>query len=90
MSFDYSSDCIYSCPISLQRRNDAPEEQQLALFRRSIRSVPGCGEQWAKFIRFLVGGVTVVLLVLATILTFSQEVNSDVVDEDKGEPISGK
>lgn len=51
------------------RRNDAPVEQRLSLFRRSIRSVPGSGEQWAKYIRFL-------------------EVNSDVVDEGKGEPIS--
>ncbi|KAI9464990.1 hypothetical protein BJY52DRAFT_1247790 [Lactarius psammicola] len=55
--------------IDSMRRNDAPVEQQLSLFRRSIRSVPGSGEHWAKYIRFL-------------------EVNSDVVDEGKGEPIS--
>ncbi|KAF8272792.1 RNA-binding protein Prp24 [Lactarius quietus] len=55
--------------VDSMRRNDAPVEQQLSLFRRSIRSVPGSGEQWAKYIRFL-------------------EVNSEVLDEDKGEPIS--
>ncbi|KAH9065212.1 hypothetical protein EDB87DRAFT_1594447 [Lactarius vividus] len=55
--------------VDSMRRNDAPAEQQLSLFQRSIRSVPGSGEQWAKYIRFL-------------------EMNSDVVDEGKGEPIS--
>lgn len=37
-----------------QRRNNAPLEQQLSLFQRSVRSVPGSGEQWARYIRFLV------------------------------------
>ncbi|KAF8463228.1 hypothetical protein DFH94DRAFT_786990 [Russula ochroleuca] len=39
--------------VDSMRRNDAPSEQQLSLFRRSVRSVPGSGEQWAKYIRFL-------------------------------------
>ncbi|KAH9035591.1 hypothetical protein EDB84DRAFT_1485100 [Lactarius hengduanensis] len=55
--------------VDSMRRNDAPAEQQLSLFQRSTRSVPGSGEQWTKYIRFL-------------------EMNSDVVDEGKGEPIS--
>ena len=45
---------VFANSIALQRRNDAPVEQQLSLFRRSIRSIPGSGEQWAKYIRFLV------------------------------------
>ncbi|KAH9985865.1 hypothetical protein BJV77DRAFT_1031067 [Russula vinacea] len=55
--------------VDSMRRNDAPSEQQLSLFQRSIRSVPGSGEQWAKYIRFL-------------------EVNTELVEEGKGEPIS--
>ncbi|KAI0278229.1 hypothetical protein BGY98DRAFT_1107507 [Russula aff. rugulosa BPL654] len=55
--------------VDSMRRNDAPLEQQLSLFRRSVRSVPGSGEQWVKYIHFL-------------------EVNSELVEEGKGEPIS--
>ncbi|KAH9999668.1 hypothetical protein BJV74DRAFT_823117 [Russula compacta] len=39
--------------VDSMRRNNAPLEQQLSLFQRSVRSVPGSGEQWAKYIRFL-------------------------------------
>ncbi|KAI0263961.1 hypothetical protein BC834DRAFT_283892 [Gloeopeniophorella convolvens] len=35
------------------RRNDAPVEQQLSLYQRAVRSVPGNGEIWAKYMRFL-------------------------------------
>ncbi|KAI0301111.1 hypothetical protein B0F90DRAFT_1810154 [Multifurca ochricompacta] len=39
--------------VDSMRRNNSPQEQQLSLFQRSIRSVPASGEQWAKYIRFL-------------------------------------
>ncbi|KAI0257869.1 hypothetical protein BC834DRAFT_926935 [Gloeopeniophorella convolvens] len=35
------------------RRNDAPLEQQLSLYQRAVRSVPGNGDIWAKYMRFL-------------------------------------
>ncbi|KAH9980057.1 hypothetical protein BGW80DRAFT_1454599 [Lactifluus volemus] len=55
--------------VDSMRRHDAPLEQQLSLFQRSVRSIPGSGEQWARYIRFL-------------------EVNNELVEEGKGEPIS--
>ncbi|KAF8195410.1 hypothetical protein BJ912DRAFT_956851 [Pholiota molesta] len=32
---------------------DVDEEQQLEVYRRAVRSVPGSGEAWARYIRFL-------------------------------------
>ncbi|KAG5726870.1 hypothetical protein E4T56_gene1120 [Termitomyces sp. T112] len=35
------------------RINDAGEEGEMDIFRRAIRSVPGCGEIWARYMRAL-------------------------------------
>ena len=36
-----------------QRNGDADREILLNLFRRATRSVPGSGEVWARYLRFL-------------------------------------
>lgn len=44
-------------PLSLpmnQRRAEADVPAQASLFQRVLRSVPGSGEVWARYIRFLV------------------------------------
>lgn len=38
----------------LQRLLDASLDERREVFRRAIRSVPGSGEVWARYIRFLV------------------------------------
>ncbi|KAG6903150.1 hypothetical protein C0995_004697 [Termitomyces sp. Mi166 len=42
--------------VDVLRINDAGEENELAVFRRAIRSVPGCGEIWARYMRALFNG----------------------------------
>ncbi|KAF9013425.1 hypothetical protein BDQ17DRAFT_1386973 [Cyathus striatus] len=39
--------------VSGQRMFDAGHEVELATYRRAVRSVPGSGEVWARYIRFL-------------------------------------
>lgn len=40
--------------INLKRINDADEDTELDALRRAVRSVPGSGEVWARFMRYLV------------------------------------
>jgi hypothetical protein len=46
--------CVDGCLILQQRISGAEEDVQLAVLKRAIRSVPGSGEVWARYIRFLV------------------------------------
>ncbi|GJE88539.1 RNA-binding protein Prp24 [Phanerochaete sordida] len=39
--------------IDTLRQHDADEQAQLAIFGRAKRSIPGCGELWARYIRFM-------------------------------------
>ncbi|KAK7690329.1 hypothetical protein QCA50_006986 [Cerrena zonata] len=39
--------------LDVLRQNDEDDEQLAKIFRRATRSVPGCGDFWARYLRFL-------------------------------------
>lgn len=43
------------CFYHPQRINDAGETTELETLKRAVRSVPGSGEVWSRYIRYLVG-----------------------------------
>jgi len=50
----YSLLCLGLDLICRQRIGDAGNDIELAVLKRAVRSVPGSGEVWARYIRLLV------------------------------------
>jgi hypothetical protein len=60
--------CVLACilmPVPLQRLDDG-RSNELEAFRKGVRSVPGCGELWARYMRYSVSVHPQVMVVIGT------------------------
>lgn len=50
----YSNSTFHQLNLK-QKLNQAGEQAELDALRRAVRSIPGSGQLWARYIRYLVG-----------------------------------